>query len=60
MNLHMIHHLKALDLEITDFNYHHNPTTSGGNTGSQTSNLKHVEIIKVSDKPSYDTSLESS
>ena len=46
MNLHMIHHLKALDLEITHFNYHHDPTPSGENISSQISNLKHVEIIK--------------
>ena len=42
----MIHHWKALDLEITDVNYHHDPTTSGEIISSQTSNLKIVEIIK--------------
>ena len=55
----MINHWKSLDLEITDFNittiqhhqvkpYHRKPQT-----------LKHVETIKVSDKPTYDTSVES-
>ena len=47
----MIHHWKVLDLEITDFEYHHDRTLSGEIIPSQTSNLKHVEIIKVSDKP---------
>ena len=47
MSLHMIHLWKALDLEITDFNYHHYPTPSGEIISSQTSNLKLVEIIKV-------------
>ena len=47
MNLHMIHNWKALALEITDFNYHHAPTTSGEIISSQTSNLKDVEFIKV-------------
>ena len=56
----MIHHWKDLDLEITDFEYHLEWTPSGEITPSQTSNLKHVEIIKLWDKPTYDTSLESS
>ena len=51
---------KALDLEITDFEYHHDPTSSCEIILSQTLNLKHVESIKVSDKPTYDISLESS
>ena len=38
INLHMIHNWKCLDLEITDFNYHHDPTTSGGSVPFQTSN----------------------
>ena len=38
-NLHMIHHWKGLDLEITDFNYHHDPTQSGETIPSQTSKL---------------------
>ena len=46
----MIHHSKGLDLEITDFNYHRDPTPRRETKPSQTSNLKHVEIMKVSDK----------
>ena len=42
----MIHHWKGLDLEITDFIYHHNPTPLGETIPSETLNLKHVEIIK--------------
>ena len=60
MNLHMIYHWKTLALEITDLNYHHIPTPSGETLSSQTSNLKHVENIKFSDKPIFDASLESS
>ena len=56
----MIHHRKALDLEITHFENNHDPTSSCEIIPSQTSNLKHVEIIEVSDKPTFDTSLESS
>ena len=33
----MIHHWKGLDLEITGFNYHHDPTQSGETTPSQNS-----------------------
>ena len=54
----MIHHSKGLDLEITDSEYHHDPTYTGETKPSQT--LKHVEIIKVSDKPIYDTLFERS
>ena len=54
----MMHHWKGLELEITDFEYHHDPTPSTETIPSQT--LKHVEIIKVSDKHAYDTSLERS
>ena len=60
MNLHRIHHWKALDLEIRDLNYHHDLTPLGEIISSQTSNLKHVAIKKVSDKPTFDPSLESS
>ena len=42
----MIHHWKAVDLEITDFEYRHDPTPSCEIILSQTLNLKHVEIIK--------------
>ena len=34
----MIHHSKGLDLEITDFEYHHDPTYTGETIPSQTSN----------------------
>ena len=54
----MKHQWKGLDMEITGFEYHHDPTPSGEIIPSQTLNLKHVEIIKVSDKPPYDTSFE--
>ena len=54
----MIHHSKGLDLEITDFEYQRDPTYTGETKPSQT--LKHVKIIKVSDKPIYDTSFERS
>ena len=35
----MIHHWKGFDLEITDFNYHHDQTPSGETIPSQTSNF---------------------
>ena len=38
INLHMIHHWKRLDLEITDFTYHDDPTPSCESVLSQTSN----------------------
>ena len=57
-NPHMVHHWKSLDLEITDFNYRHDPTQSGETIPSQISNLTHVEIMNVSNKPTQDTSLE--
>ena len=56
----MIHHSRGLDLEITDFSYFHHPTPSREIIPSQTSNLKYVEIIKVSDEPTYDTSFQRS
>ena len=56
----MIHHSEGPDLEITHFEYHHDPTLSGEIIPSQNLNFKHVEIIKVSDKLIYDTSLERS
>ena len=56
----MIYHWKGFDLEITDLEYRYDPTPSGEIIPSQTLNLKLVEIIKVSDKPTYDTSLERS
>ena len=42
----MIHHRKVIDLEITDSEYHHDPTSSCEIIPSQTLNLKHVQIIK--------------
>ena len=56
----MIHHWKGLDLEITDFEYHHGRTRCSEITPSKTSNLEYVEIIKFSGEPAYDTLLESS
>ena len=54
----MIYRWKAYDFEITDFEYRHDRTRSSEIIPSQT--LKHVEIIIFCDKPTYDTSLESS
>ena len=54
----LIHHWKGLDMKITDFGIHHDPTPSGEFIPSQTSNFKHGEVGKVSDKPIYDTLLE--
>ena len=56
----MICHCKALGLEFTDCEDRHDLTSSSVIIPSQTSNLKHVEILRVSDKPTNDTSLESS
>ena len=55
----MIYHWKRLDLENIDFEYHNNWAHSGETMPSQTLNFKYVEIIKISDKPTCDTSLES-
>ena len=54
----MIRHWKGLDWEIADFIYHIDPAPSGEIIPSQNLSLKHVEITKVSVKPTYDTSLE--
>ena len=56
----MIHHSKCLDLEIKDVEYQFDRTYTGKTIPSQTLNLKHVEIIKLSDKTTYDTSIEKS
>ena len=56
----MVHLWKGLELEITDFNYHHDPTPQVELYHLKPQTLKHVEIIKISDKPTYDTSLERS
>ena len=37
-NPHKIHQWKSLDLEITDFNYRHDPTPSVETIPSQTAN----------------------
>ena len=56
----MIHHWKAIDLEIAGFEYHHDLTSSCEIVPSKPQTLKYVEIIKFSDKRTYDTSLERS
>ena len=56
----MIHLWKGLDLEITDGEYQYDRTYTGETIPPQTSNVKHLEITKVSDKPTYDTSFEGS
>ena len=57
----MIRHWKGLELEITDFEYHHDPTSSAETIPSHTSNPQTFKkIINVSDEPTYDTSLERS
>ena len=56
----MIHFWKDLGLEITDFNYHHDPTPSGEIIPSQTSNLQTCREYKSFRKTTYDTSLERS
>ena len=56
----MVHHWKTLDKDITDYEYQFDRTFSRETTPSQTLDLKHAEIIKVLDKPTYDTSLENS
>ena len=55
-----MHHWKALGLEITDFKYHHDPTSYVKLYHLKPQTLKQVEIIKISDEPTYDTSFESS
>ena len=42
----MIDHSKLLDLEITVFENHYDPTSSGEVIPCQNLNLKHVEILK--------------
>ena len=56
----MIQPWKGLDLDITDSQYHHDLTYTGETITSQTSNLKHLEIKKISDKLTYNTSLQNS
>ena len=54
----MIHHWNGLGLDITGFEYHHDPTQLGETIPSQTSNLKRIEIVKASNESTQDTSLE--
>ena len=56
----MIHHSKALDLEMTDGENQFDRTYTSKTTPYQTLDLKHVDITKVLDKPTYDTSFERS
>ena len=56
----MIHHWNSLDLEVTDFEYHHDPTHSVEIKPSRTLNLKHVEVIEVQFITKFETSLERS
>ena len=56
----MIHHWKTIDLEITDFEYHHDLTSPCEIIPSKPQTLKYVEITKFSDKRTHDTSLERS
>ena len=56
----MIHHWKALDLEIKAVEYHVDRPYAGKIIPSEILKLKHVDIIRLSDKLTYDTSFESS
>ena len=56
----MIRRSKGLDLEITDGEFQFDRTYTGKTRPSQTLNLKNAEIIKVSDKPTYDISFKRS
>ena len=54
----MIHHWKGFDLGITDFKYHHDRTQLVKLYHLKAQTLKYVEIIKASNKPTQDRSLE--
>ena len=56
----MIHYWKVPELEITDFDYKHDRTPSPETIRTRTSNPQTCRDHKVSDKPTYDTLLESS
>ena len=56
----MIHHWKGHDLEITNGECQFGRPYTGKTVSSQTLSLKHVEIIEVSDKPTYDSSFQRS
>ena len=51
----MIHHWEGLDLDITDYNYHHDATPQGKLYHFKPQILKKVELIKFSDKPTCHT-----
>ena len=55
----MKHHGICLDLEMVDFDYHQDPTPQHRVYHLEPQTFKHVDNINVSDKPTYDTSLES-
>ena len=55
----MVYFWKIPEYEIADFEYKHDRTPSAEIIPTQTSTLKHVGIINVSEKPTYDKSLES-
>ena len=59
INEHKIHYWKATDLEIIDCEYQQDLTYSCEKILLKPQTLNHVEIIKVSDKPTYEASLES-
>ena len=43
----MIHHWKSFDSDITDFNYHRDPTPSGETKPSQTSNTQTCRFFEI-------------
>ena len=51
-----MHHGKTLDWEITNVEHQFDRTYTGKTIPSQTLDLKHVEFLKVSEKPSHATS----
>ena len=56
----MMYHLEAYDLEIIDGEYQFDRTYTREITSYQTLDLKHVEIMKFSDKRTCNISLEIS
>ena len=56
----MIHHWKEIELDIIDAEYFDNRHPHLKLYHLKPETLKHVEIIKVSDNPTNDTSLERS
>ena len=47
MNLPMIYHSKGFDLEITDFEYRHDPTPSAGIIHLKPQGIFYVDIILI-------------